>query len=204
MAVRPTMANIISRLRTLVNDPSGASEIWTDQTIQDVLDERDTRLDLRYLALAPAPTYTGNTIYYYDYFSDLGDWEDDITFWQWRINQFTPVVSENIVGHWNFSQTVLPPVYCIGKTFDIYRAAANLLERQAAQWSLSFDFSADGQSFRRSQAALALRNLAMQYRQQQRPTTINLLRTDLVDKAGNNSLGLGPLPIDYMGDGSGR
>lgn len=204
MAVRPTMENLIARLRVLVNDPSSATQLFSDQQIQDVLDERDTRLDLRYLALAPAPTYTGNTIYYYDYFSDLGDWEDDNTFWQWRINQFVPATVENIAGHWVFSQTVLPPVYMIGKTYDIYRAAANLLERQAAQWSLAFNFSADGQSFQRSQAAIALRNLAMQYRQQQRPSTINLLRTDLVDKAGNNSLGLGPLPVDYMGSGDGR
>lgn len=204
MAVRPTMENLIARLRVLVNDPSSATQLFSDQQIQDVLDERDTRLDLRYLALAPAPTYTGNTIYYYDYFSDLGDWEDDNTFWQWRINQFVPATVENIAGHWVFSQTVLPPVYMIGKTYDIYRAAANLLERQAAQWSLAFNFSADGQSFQRSQAAIALRNLALQYRQQQRPSTINLLRTDLVDKAGNNSLGLGPLPIDYLGSGDGR
>jgi hypothetical protein len=200
MAVRPTMAALISRVRLLINDPTGA--VFADQDIQDVMDM--TREDLRYLVLAPAPTYSGSTISYFDYYADLTDWEDDLAFRQWRINVVTPATSENIVGHWVFAQTTLPPVYLIGKTYDIYRSAADLLERQAARMVLAYDMTVDGQSLRRSQMAMMLTNLAHQYRLKQRAHVISTTRSDLVNKAANDNLGLGPLPIDYMGSGDGR
>ena len=204
MAVRPTMAAIILRVRLLINDtlPVGQGQIFSDQQIQDVLDS--TRQDLRYLALAPAPTYTGSTINYLDYYADLTDWEDDLTLWQWRINAVTPATSENIVGHWTFAQTTLPPVYLIGKTYDIYRCAADLLERQAAQWALRYSMSVDGQSLQRSQVLTMLVELAKTFREKQRAHVIGVTRSDLTNKAQNGDLGLGPLPIDYMGSGDGR
>src|SRR5690349_4773327 len=111
-AVRPTMAPLINRVRLLINDPNPnfTSTIvqFSDQEIQDVMDA--TRQDLRYLALAPAPTYSGSNIQYLDYYADMSDWEDDVQFRQWRINVVTPATSENITGHWVFAQTTLPPV----------------------------------------------------------------------------------------------
>ena len=204
MAVRPTMAAIILRVRLLINDtlPVSQGQIFSDQQIQDVLDS--TRQDLRYLTLAPAPTYTGSTIQYLDYYADLTDWEDDLTLWQWRINAVTPATSENIVGHWTFGQTTLPPVYLIGKTYDIYRCAADLLERQAAQWALRYSMSVDGQSLQRSQVLTMLVELAKTFREKQRAHVIGVTRSDLTNKAQNGDLGLGPLPIDYMGSGDGR
>lgn len=202
MPVRSTMAALIYRVRLLINDSAGQTQTFTDQDIQDVMDQ--TRQNLRYLVLAPAPTYTGSTINYFDYYADVTDWEDDVTFWQWRINSVTPATSENIAAHWVFAQTTLPPVYLIGKTYDVYRSAADLLERWAAKWVLSYNISVDGQNLQRSQAAVALQNLAHTYRMKQRAREISLTRTDLTNKAQNNSLGLGPLPIDYMGSGDGR
>lgn len=206
MAVRSTMSNLIQRVRLLINDPNPnfTSTIvqFSDQEIQDVMDA--TRQDLRYLALAPAPTYSASNIQYLDYYADLTDWEDDIQLRQWRINTVTPATSDNIVGHWTFALTTLPPVYLIGKTYDVYRSAADLLERLAARWVLSYNVSADGQSLQRSQAAIALQNLAHTYRMKQRAHVIGVTRSDLVNKAQNNSLGLSPLPIDYMGSGDGR
>src|SRR5436305_1289178 len=115
MAVRSTMAALISRVRLLINDSAGVAQVSDDQSIQDVLDA--SRVDYRYLSLAPAPTYSGSTIQYLDYYSDLTDWEDDVAFWQYRITQVTPSVQDNIVGHWTFAGTTLPPVYLIGKTY---------------------------------------------------------------------------------------
>lgn len=202
MAVRSSMLNLIPRVRTLINDPSGSSEAFSDQDIQDVLDA--SRQSLRYLVLAPAPSYSGATILYLDYYADLTDWEDDVAFWQWRINSVSPSVSENIAGHWTFAQTTLPPVYLVGKTYDIYRAAADLLERLSARWVLSYNMTVDGQNLQRSQAAVALQTLAKTYRMQQRAITISTTRNDLTNKAQNAGLGMGPLPIDYMGSGDGR
>ncbi len=193
MAVRSTMANLILKIRLLINDTSG-TPTFTDQAIQDVMDA--SRQDVRYLALTPAATYSGSTVQYLDYFAPYGDFEDDATFWQYRTIQVMPSASEPIPGHWTFATTTLPPVYLLGKTYDCYRSAADLLERQAAQWSLSYDVAVDGQSLHRSQAAAALQALAHTYRLQQRMATITTTRSDLMSGAGHGNP-LGPREIDY-------
>ena len=200
MAVRTTMAALIARVRLLISDqlPAGSGQIFADQDIQDVLDE--SRVDRSNVQLQASPTYSGNTIQYLDYYSELGGWEDDFTLKQYLINVVTPATSEPIVGHWTFATTTLPGVYISGKIYDVYRAAADLLERWSAKWALSYDFSADGQSFHRSQASGSLQKLAQSYRHKQRPTTSSLTRTDLGTGAGD-APHLGPTAIDYMGSG---
>ena len=202
---RTTMAALIARVRLLVNDtqPAGNGQVWTDDQIQDVMDA--SRLDVKNLSLKPMPTFTGSTIQYLDYYAPMGDWEDDLVIKQYLITVVTPATSENIVGHWTFSQTTLPPLYISGKTYDVYRSAADLLERQAAQWVLSYSMTVDGQSLQRGQVVTALQNLARTYRMKQRVRNISLTRTD-VTKATRLAGGglLGPLEIDYMADGKGR
>ena len=200
MAVRSTMAAVIARLRLLINDPAGVSQQFADQDIQDVLDAN--RQDVQYLALDGYPTYSGNNLLYLDYYTSMGDWENNTTLWQYRTLRVTPSLSEPIVGHWQFAQTTLPPVFLLGSTFDVYRAAADLLERLSARWALSYDVNVDGQSLRRSQALPALLALARQYRMQQRPVLIDASRSDL--NAGSSGPSLSPTELDYMGSGDGR
>lgn len=196
---RASMAALISRVRLLINDTAGTPQ-FTDDQIQDVLDA--SRQDLRNVALAPAPTYTGSLIQYLDYYSDLGDWEDDLLLKQFLVNAVTPTTSENIVGHWVFSATTLPPVYITGKTYDIYKASADLLERWAAAWAQNYNVSVDGQSFQRGMVLQSYLNLAASYRKKQRPVTISANRTDLLHKGQRDFTYLGPQEIDYMGSGN--
>lgn len=63
--------------------------------------------------------------------------------------------------------------------YDVYGAAAELLEMWAAREKLSFDFSADNAQYRRSQKVEMLLQLAAQYRRRQRPRTIPQVRGDL-------------------------
>lgn len=98
----------IARVRLLIADPAGASQVFDDQTIQDILDTHEY---------------------------DEG-------------------------------------------TYDLYAAAADLLEAWAAREKLNFDFDTDGQSFKRSQKAAALLALAREYRRQQRPASVAMVRTD--------------------------
>jgi hypothetical protein len=202
MAVRATMSALISRVRSLVNDTAGPSQIFSDQEIQDVLDFG--RLDVKNQPLVPKPTFSGSTIQYLDYYAAVSDWEDDVVFKQYLTVTVTPSVSEPIAGHWQFSTTTLPPIYLSGKTYDIYRSSADLLDRWATKWALSYDFSSDGQSFRRSQAAQSLRDQAKAYRMQQRPRSISLVRSDLASDGRGNGLSLDPTAIDYMASGDGR
>src|SRR5260221_614858 len=199
MPVRASMAPIILRLRSLINDPASVSQQWSDSLLQDVLDA--SRQDVNYLSLIPYPTYSGSSLQYLDYYAqDIGDWEDDTTLFQYLTTQVTPSVSEPIVGHWQFATSTFPPVFLVGKTYDLYRSAADLLERLAASWVLSYDFSSDGQSFKRSQAAIGLQGLAKTYRMKQRAGTISMTRSDL-RATGQSDLSLGPTALDYMSDG---
>jgi hypothetical protein len=195
---RSTMANLITRVRLLINDPSGGSQTWTDDQIQDVLDA--SRQDVLNSALTGKPTFSGTTIQYLDYFASQGDWEDSPVMKQYLTVVVNPSASENIVGHWTFAQSVLPPVFITGKSYDIFRAAAELLERWSAKLALNYDFTSDGQTFRRSQAGAALCNLAKTYRMQQRPTTISLVRADIGGDGGLTNP-LGPSELDYMASG---
>lgn len=200
MAVRSTMAALIASVRTLIND-TGSPPIFQDQDLQDVMDE--SRLDYRNLQLIPKPTYSGTTIQFLDYWSDVGGWEDGYTLKQYLVTTVTPSVLEPIAGHWQFATSTLPPIYLSGSLHDRYRAAADLLERWAAKWVLSYDFSSDGQSFHRSQAAKALTDLAKTYRQKQRPRSIIATRSDLVGAKQNLDNVLAPHAIDYMASGQG-
>lgn len=200
MPVRSTMAALIARERILLNDPAGASQTFTDQTIQDVLDE--SRLKLRYLPLQASPTYSGATVQYLDYYTPKGsgNLEDDYTLWQYLTVAVTAVAVEPIVGHFVFAATTLPPVYLLGKSYDIYRAAADLLERQAAMYAARFDFTSDGQSFHISQAVAQLQKLALTYRAKQRVQVARGVRDDLAvgdSQAGNG----GPIANDYFAKG---
>jgi hypothetical protein len=196
------MESLITRVRVLINDPSSTSQIFADQTIQDVLDA--SRLDVKNQVLRPLATFAASTIQFLDYYADVGDWEDDVVFKQFLVTVVTPSINEPIAGHWQFATTTLPPVYLSGKTYDIYRCSADLLERQAVQWALSYNVSVDGQNLQRGQVANALQKLALTYRAQQRPSTINLIRTDIHSVGNMAGAGLGAQEIDRMGSGDGR
>src|SRR5258708_16562587 len=83
MPVRSTMVDLIALERTMIADPAGASQQFTDQQIQDRLDA--SRDDIRYEQLVIAPslvnTPSTNNIASYifaDYFSKYGYWEADV------------------------------------------------------------------------------------------------------------------------------
>src|SRR6266567_9019686 len=201
MAVRNSMAALILRVRDMINDPQGASQVWSDQQIQDTMDE--SRVDYGNEALQAVPSFSGATIQYLDYYHDLGGWEDGMVLKQYLTQVVTPTTSEPIAGHWSFSTSKLPPIYITGSLHDIYRAAADLLERWAAKWVLSYGFSSDGQSFQRQQAAQMLQALAKTYRMKQRPRMIIATRSDLTAKEQTLDNALAAHAIDYMASGNG-
>lgn len=201
MAVRSSMAALIARERILINDPAGASQIFDDQTIQDILDEG--REDIVNMVLIPKPTFTGATIQFLNYYSDVGGWEDDYVLKQYLVNVVTPSTVEPIAGHFVFAATTLPPIYITGKLFDVYRGAADLLERMAARWALSYNVTVDGQTLHREGASAQLLKLAQTYRMKQRARGITLTRTDVRSSSNLAGAGLGPLEIDYMSSGQG-
>ncbi len=66
MAVRASMADLLTRLRRLIGDPAGASQVWDDQSLQDYLDVR--RKLIRYLPLVPEVSIApGGTVQYVNF-----------------------------------------------------------------------------------------------------------------------------------------
>jgi hypothetical protein len=185
-------------VRELINDTDNTAYIWTDDQIQDVLDA--ARVDYRYLLLKPEPTWTSGAIQYLDYYAPFGDWETDWEFSQNYITTVTPSAIEPIVGRVTFAESTFPTVYiAFGKSYDLYRAAADLLERQAAQWLTAYNATMNGQTMQRGQVVQNMLTLARQYRQQQRARSVCMTRTDGTRRGQRVSLKASP--VDYITTG---
>ena len=182
--LRSDMTDLLTKLRLLINDPSSAQ--FSDQDLQDALDE--TRTDVRYEEIAAAPTLSNSggsaTYQWLDYYSSYQWWEADVVIVGASFQTITPTTSDLLVGHWTFpvgAQGVgqVPPLFATGKTYDLYAAAANLLDYWAASVSLQFDFGGDGRTYRPSQMAPALQAMAEQYRRKARATVWTMRRDDV-------------------------
>jgi len=173
---RATLADLITRLRKLINDPAGVSQTWDDNELQDFLDAN--RLDVRHAALRPEATWSDGTVTYTDYYADYGNWESDVLLEEGHGDDLTPTASNLVAGHWTFAGQD-PNVYVTGKTFDLWATAADVLEAWAAKVALEFDFEADGGVYRRSQKREALLSVAAQYRRQARPRKATMVRDDV-------------------------
>ena len=172
------MVALISRVRELVNDPAGASEIFSDDTVQDALDAH--RLDIHHARLEPVETFSaGGTVTYLDYYASRGDWEEDAELQDAGGTLLSPSSNDWLVGHWVFASSTLPPVFITGKVYDVYGAAADVLEMWAAKTALEFDFQTDGQSFKRNQKQAALESLANRYRRRAWPMVAVMVRDDV-------------------------
>jgi hypothetical protein len=199
MSVRSTMSDLISLARTMINDPAGSSQQFSDQQVQDRLDA--SRDDIRYesLLIAPSIVNTATTnnqpeTIFADYYSAYQWWEADVVLQgqdtsgnAWKV--LTPLASDYIVGHWQFELTPftngtvpgqLPPLFATGKVYDVNRAAADLLEFWAASLSCAYDVTVDGQSLKRSQLMTAKLSMAAYYRRLAKPRIATMNRHDVM------------------------
>lgn len=196
MAVRSTMAALIARVRQMIFDTNTGAPLLSDQFLQDTLDE--CREDVRYELLQAKPTFANpGGIAYNDYYSSRGFWEsDEVIIWG-DFTTRTPVTSDEIVGHWTFNNQ-LPPLLIAGKRYDIYRAAADLLEYKIAALSATeLDFSADGQSFHLSQQLPFLEKRIAAYRRKQ---WARMGAQGRADSPSERALGVAPNQAALAGD----
>lgn len=177
---RASLASLISRVRLLIDDPSGAGAVFTDDEIQDALDRR--RDEARYVRLRERETITpgqngGTVTTYVTFDAPVGDWETadlvDATY-----ATLTPATADLDAGRWTTSTEPDLPVMLTGFTHDLYGAAADLLSQRATREADSFDVSADGLTLNRSQKAAAYAARANEYRAKARTGSATLVRTD--------------------------
>ncbi len=194
MPVRSSMAAIIAETRLLINDTSGA-QVFGDQQIQDHLD--DIRDEVRYEMLMQAPTIvnlsgspSGTASFIYaDDFSQWHWWETDAVLQDGKFTVLTPLASDYLVGHWQFDSLTpfttgtapgqYPPVFITGKSYDVNLAASNLWRIRAGMLATAYDFTADGQTFHRSQQMAMCLKMADYYACKARLRSIQLRRDDV-------------------------
>lgn len=174
---RSTMTAVIARTRLLIGDPAGSAQTFSDDEIQATLDEH------RFLAslelLAAQPIYSGGTLTYRQFVSLESGWEADVRIQDASYLTLTPEDADPGSGRWSFTTgRTQPYLWISGTRFDLFGAAADLLEAWAAKLTREFDFDSDGQRFLRSQQATALNALAERYRRKRRVTSGILVRTD--------------------------
>ena len=196
MAARTTMANLITYTRDLIADPAGASQVFSDDQIQQRLD--DARAFVNYAVLRAEPTLAVNGILsWLDFYANIGYWEDaPVTqLYSPNFTVLSPATTDLITGHWQFTTPPpgqILPVYVRGYVYDPYAAASDLCRMWAAKVALSYDVASGTQRLSRSQMRAALLEMASEFARQSRPRTIPLVREDEDNHAswplGNDSV----------------
>lgn len=199
MPVRSSMSQLIARVRLLIADSANIPQQFADQDIQDTLD--DSRDDIRYepAQIAPSIVNAASTnnqalVIFADYYSRYQWWEADVVVQGVNIGTgaawivLSPAGSDFIKGHFQFELTPFangiapgqyPPVFLTGKIYDVYAAAADLLEFWAASLAGAYDVTVDGQTLRRSQFAAAKLTMAARYRMRAKPRVAMMTRPDV-------------------------
>jgi hypothetical protein len=179
---RSTMATLITRVRTLIGDLSSSQ--YTDDQVQAALDQRRTQHTNRVLDYDQKVNPPGSATTYVEFFSAYKFWEEDEEIRQSNGTVVTPDADDELAGYWHFASSQTPPLYINGKTYDVYAAAADLLEEWAATKKLEFDFQDGASAIGRKGADLTqpfrqMLELAALYRKKSLPRAILSVRDDI-------------------------
>lgn len=178
---RTSLAALIAQVRLFIADPTGSTQQFSDDAIQAELDNH--RHEMRFITLQPSPTFVpsggATQVLFFDYYSDSKWWEDDLVLQNASYQTIAADVSENFVGHWHFNvQPTGIAVIATGKTFDVYKAAANLLRQWAGTLKLNYAFSANDHKFALSEQIKNILAVAKEYDAQAVPVVSLLVQTD--------------------------
>lgn len=189
---RPGLDDLIAKVRAMTG--AGPADYvvagvtrFSDDHIVDYLDRN--RLDLYDEPLRPVrQTGVGGTAVWQVFHSQYGDFEatsggtavfvvrqatgtvDGTADWSADYTRGVVTFTQNQAGTAH---------YLTGRSYDLYGAAADLLDDAARYEKLSFDIRTDNDSLARSQKVTLLTQLAADYRAKQRPKSITVRRGDL-------------------------
>jgi hypothetical protein len=187
---RSGMSDNIMRVRSLTYAGTaeytlGTASFWDDNQVEQLLDRH--RQDLVRHKLVREPSYIGGgSVVYTRLRSAYGFLETPasgtaVFFIEDSVgdNRGTSTyAADYMLGIFDFNDdTGGTALYLTARSYDIYGAAAELLEDWSAREARCFDFSADGQSFNVQQKAQSLREQARMLRKRARVQKRNL-RTD--------------------------
>ncbi len=178
------MANLLTRLRSLVDDASAT--VWTDDTLQDRLDE--CRVELYEEPLISEPeSADSDTIYlnYHTRWRNLEEATSGTTAWRVYDAQGTTIGTANytadyIRGILTFTADQEGSArYIHARSYDLNRAAANLWLERAATKAEGYNFTADGASFSRGQWFDHCLKMSEYYEGRSRPMVVRIIRDDV-------------------------
>lgn len=177
---REAMTEIIDLVERLIDDESNAYH--SADEVQDALDQN--RVEGRYLKLEAIPTRaSGGTVTYvtFEAPANWNYWEDDASLLDYNYDALSPATEDWFTGRWTFSTEPTRPVYILGWSYDIYGAAADLLEVRGSMLAEEYDsFSVFNGSFSSSVAKRrGPLELAKKYRAMMRTTVADVYRTDV-------------------------
>ena len=180
MAVRAGMSLLIDFVERLINDEANTHH--TKQEIQDILDQN--RKEARYLELVPVKSIAeGGTVTYVTFEAPRywTHWETSATLLDYNYATLTPATSDWMIGRWTFSSEPTRPVKILGFIYDVYGAAADLIEVRASMKSEDLQaFSGQGGSYTIAGGkSNSLRNQAAKYRAKAWVKTGTLYRSDV-------------------------
>lgn len=179
MAARASMTDLIARLRGMIYDPAGGSQIFSDDDLQGFLD--DNRTDVQYMELEPQPSVVpGGAVNYLVYVANMSNWESTAQIVNHSYDAVSPNASDYRRGAWGFVDSQPPPLYVSGSHYNLNLAAVAALEQWMARLKFSYDFTADGATFKRSQQLASLASLIEQYKAAAGVQVMTMIRSDVM------------------------
>jgi len=175
MTVRDSMVDLISRMRKIIsNDDINAS--ITDEELQRYLDAH--REHYAKYELTGIEQIDG---------SDPVEWIADEICWDKSaiISDKNNIIvipddADEIIGYWKTS-VGYPELYVTGWVYDIFNAAADVIEQYSGQMMDYFDFSADGASFNLSQKRANFTKMVSDLRARGKIKTVRQVRNDAIE-----------------------
>lgn len=192
MAVRTGMAALILRLRALTETGAtdyvvGATTYWVDQQLQDILDSHMTRVD--YAELVGSPEYAAGATIWKDYetgYKDLEEVASGSPYWSLVDSTLTEVSTgaytlDPISGVIRFAANTSGAVYWLkARSYSLTGAAAEVWRAKASHAASLYDFTTEGQSFKRSQWYDHAVAMAEKFERQDGMTFVPMYRSDLL------------------------
>lgn len=179
MTARTGMADLITHVRLLIYDTAGTAQVFSDDELQAFLDGHQT--EVRYARLTAIPTVqSGGAVEYLGYRAASGWWEGTPSLYDGSYDELTAGTANLQTGRWTFAADQREPVYIVGYQYDVYGAAVDALVAWLGRLKFSYDFTADGASFRRSQQAGTIRGLIEQYSVLSGPQVMSMTRGDVI------------------------
>ncbi|MCA9366867.1 hypothetical protein KC887_01215 [Candidatus Kaiserbacteria bacterium] len=171
--------HVVTQVAKLIGDAS--FENFNYEDVETAVQQR--RVEMRYETCTPLETRaSGGAITYLTYTAPngWGWWDEAATFTNSNYTALTPATSDWNAGRWTFSSEPTRPVRITGFTYDVYAAAADLLENRAAYVSEDISaFSVAHGSFTYANKRTGPMQMAQRYRAMQRPSVATVYRTDI-------------------------